>query len=169
MTIYTLEKLTEDLEYCINSTDLVSPYNALLMKVLLSTGCRPIELFDAGRWSDLDINNISLLPAKGNYSRIISKSILPPPFLDSLLADNLISARLNISSLRRYFYKFMPNRPSFINIPYSNSEIGLYLFRHRSIKYDYANTQNYNETAENYGENEVGHIVNYVNSKLYYS
>lgn len=169
MNLYTLSKLTDDIDLCIDNSLFYSKYYSLTFTLLKNTGCRPFELFDPDRWQIYDNNNISLQPGKGNNLRIIPNNLIPSEILQSIADGDIITSRLSLSSVQRYFKLSFPNLPLYISSNNDYQPISLYVMRHRAFKIKYIETNSISATGQYFGEINPLNTSNYINSNLYYS
>lgn len=136
---------------------------------MYDTGCRPSEMFIAHKWSILDSSTIKMQPSKGNDIRYIDKSHVDPVIWETIENGNIITSRLSMNTLKRYFQRFYPYRPTFVESANGINPIGMGLFRHFAFKRLYNVLEDYSLVGDYFGEIEVNNTIGYVNSDLYYT
>lgn len=167
--LYTYSKLDSDLQSFITAVTSVSHYYSLAFQTLYDTGCRPSELFSANAWQNYDSTLITLQPLKGNGLRYIEKSIIDPEVVSSIEDGHVITSRLSLPTLQRYFQRLFHNRPTFIHSTLQLEPIGIYLFRHFAFKSKFAETGDRAATGQYFGEVDIKNTNGYIDSSLFYT
>lgn len=111
--------------------DVVDEY----FRMLLYSGCRPIELFDITRWSFADGYRWAWQPAKGNNIRYIQDGLVPPLFANAILTQTDL---FGIYSMAKYNYIFN-SFSTYSRLSTDTKDITNYSFRYAFVKNLYAN------------------------------
>lgn len=167
--IYTFSELENQLRSFILEVNTFSQYYSDAFRLLYLTGCRPLEIFDAQRWSVFDDLYVLLQPAKGNNIRVLPFDSFPAGYVSSIYAGKIQSSYLSRSTLERYFYKYFYSRPTFILNAEAFNPIGLYLFRHYAMKEKYHEFESIEDVSEYFGEVDGKNTENYIFSQLFYT
>lgn len=167
--IYTFTELENQLRAFILEVNTYSQYYSNAFLLLYLTGCRPLEIFDAQRWSIFEDEYVLLQPAKGNNIRVLPFNLFPPGYVTSIYSSKIQSSYLSRSTLERYFYKYFYARPTFIYDSENFNPIGLYLFRHFRMKEKYNELGNVEAVSDFFGEVDHKNTASYIFSQLYYT
>lgn len=137
----------------------------LFCKTAYDTGCRFSELKDRDRWLQLPNQRLSFQPAKDNAPRKLHENDLPEDFILMLSSGNWYFDRIDYSTLKRYFKRFYPAGPVFVNL--KGKGVLFYVFRYRKIKSLALQGLTITEIAEYMGEIDTKNITLYVDAELY--
>lgn len=167
--IYTFSELETQLRSFILEVKNISQYYSDAFQLLYLTGCRPLEIFDAQRWSVFEDDYVLLQPAKGNKIRVLPFDLFPAGYVSSIYAGNIQSSFLSRSTLERFFYKYFYYRPTFIYNSENFNPIGLYLFRHFRMKEKFNEFETVEDVSDYFGEVDHKNTENYIFSQLFYT
>lgn len=167
--IYTLSELESQLRSFVLEVKNISQYYSDAFLLMFNTGCRPLEIFDAQRWSVFEDDYVLLQPAKGNKIRVLPFNSFPAGYVSSIYAGNIQSSFLSRSTLERFFYKYFYARPTFIFDSENFNPIGLYLFRHFRMKKEFIGFGSVEAVSGFFGEVDHKNTENYIFSQLFYS
>lgn len=167
--IYTFSELENQLRSFILEVNTFSQYYSDAFRLLYLTGCRPLEIFEAKRWSVFEDDYVLLQPAKGNKIRVLPFNLFPTGYVASIYSGKIQSSYLSRSTLERLFYKYFYSRPTFIYDSENFNPIGLYLFRHFRMKKEFIGLGSVEAVSEFFGEVDHKNTESYISSQLYYT
>ena len=167
--LYTFSELELQLNAFIFLCSMRSEYYADAYRVLSSTGCRPVELFNQDRWSIYDDQYVRLQPAKSNQPRLLPFNLFPSSYISSIYQGQIFSCNLSRPTFERLFYQLYYRRPTYILDNSFFQPIGIYLFRHFRMKQKFQELGSIQAVSEWFGEVDNKNTENYINSQLFYS
>ena len=128
---------------------------------LFITGLRPIEILQPSRWLSIDNETFTVKLAKGNKSRVISKSLLLNGISKYYKNTDEIGNILSVRYLERQYNKYIIHK-----FKLNKKNLSLYIFRHHFIKQLSINGLSPEQIQNIMCHADIRNTYNYLNSNI---